>query len=433
MRAISLLCLCLAADLTPEELIDRLGSPDRVVRAEAARTLEERGDDVLGALRAAKEKADGPAREPIAELVARIEARSLDRPTLVALDLVARPLGEAVATLAKRSGFALALVDSVPADRRVTLHIAESLPFWEALDRLGRAGGVRHDPSPRRDPNGGDPDAATIRLVAGEPPGFVVYAGPLRLHAFAIHRYRNLGFPAPRVPNRAGSVVVEIQAFAEPGRFLVADGTPRVEALDDQGRPLAPPPDAGRANDPSQRAWHVPGEPSLLHWHVPLGLPPDLPAGTPLKLRGVAPVVLASRRHDPLVIALADAAGKAFRSGKDVVRVEEPTTMGPRTTSMVLRFNEADGATPPDRARATAGPEADRIADHLGLRVEFQDTAGQPLAWNLPFNRASPAPDGGLHAQFLVSGATPPARLLIYRLNRLAAEIPFELEGVPSP
>src|SRR4051812_45246979 len=105
MHAIGLLCLCLclAADLTPRELIDRLGSPDRVVRAEAARTLEERGDDALGGLRDAKEKAEGPAREPIAELIARIEARSLDRPTRVALDLVDRPLGEAVATLAKRS------------------------------------------------------------------------------------------------------------------------------------------------------------------------------------------------------------------------------------------------------------------------------------------------------------------------------------------
>ena len=56
MTALSLvvvLASALVADLSPEELIVRLGSPDRVVREEAGRTLEERGPDALPALRAA--------------------------------------------------------------------------------------------------------------------------------------------------------------------------------------------------------------------------------------------------------------------------------------------------------------------------------------------------------------------------------------------
>ena len=49
-----------AGDLSHQELIARLSSPDRVVREEAARTLEEHGHEVLPALQAARDL----AREP---------------------------------------------------------------------------------------------------------------------------------------------------------------------------------------------------------------------------------------------------------------------------------------------------------------------------------------------------------------------------------
>ena len=67
----------------------------------------------------------------------------------------------------------------------------------------------------------------------------------------------------------------------------------------------------------------------MLHWHVPLGLP-DLPVRSPLKLRGVLPVVISSRRPDPLVIPLVGAAGKTFRQGPRVVRIEKVFRRGTR-------------------------------------------------------------------------------------------------------
>ena len=118
-------------------------------------------------------------------------------------------------------------------------------------------------------------------------------------------------------------MTVEVQAFAEPGRFIDPDGLHRLEAVDEQGRAIAPQPGGGgELPDSPQRTWLVPERISLLHWHVPLGLP-DLPPGLPLKLRGVLPVVIASRKPDPLVIPLADAAGKTFRQGLSVVRIEK--------------------------------------------------------------------------------------------------------------
>jgi hypothetical protein len=149
LSLVLILTSALAADLPPRELIVRLGSPDRVVREEAARTLEERGAEAIPALRAALEAAREPeACERFAELIARVLARSLDRPTMVVLDVDNRPLGEAVEALATRSGFALSLDDQALAGRRITVRASGPLPFWEAIDRLDRAGHVRHDPGP---------------------------------------------------------------------------------------------------------------------------------------------------------------------------------------------------------------------------------------------------------------------------------------------
>jgi hypothetical protein len=410
-------------------------SPDRVVREEAARTLEEQGVEALAALRAARDSAGGPeARERFAKLIDRIEARLLDRPTMVVLDVEDRPLGEAVESLARRSGFALSLDDPTLATRRVTVRASGPLPFWEAVDRLGHACHVRHDPGTRRDDIGTDPRASPIRLVAGDPPALTAYHGPLRIHLFASHRHRDLGFEVrrvSRVPPRKTTVTVEIQAFAEPGRFINPNGLPRLEAIDEQGRAIAPQPDeVGELPDPFQQTWLIPGRTSLLHWHVPLGLP-DLPVRSRLKLRGVLPVVIASRKPDPLVIPLADAAGKTFRQGLSVVRIEKVSLKDeyPRTVELSLK----EDVIPADRTRVSLGPETDYVGDFVRSRIEFEDARGRPLNWLLLGDPPVPDPNGERRVQTFISRDPPPARLRVYRLERLATEVPFEFDDVPSP
>lgn len=439
MLALSLVLILtsgLVADLSPEELIERLGSPDRVVREEAARTLEEQSVEVLPALRVASDAAKVPeARERFADLISRIEARALDRPSMIRLDLEDRPLNEAVEALAIRSGFPITLDDPALASRPVTVRTSGPLPFWEAVDRLGRAGHVRHDPGARPDKVGNEPRVSTIRLVAGDPPAaFTAYSGPLRVHLFATHRHRDLNFQAfgaPRGPQNNAMVTVEVQAFAEPGRFINPNGLPRLEAVDEQGRAISPEPGAGvEPSDPSEHSWLVPGRLSLLHWHVPLGLP-VLPARSPLRLRGVLPVVISSRRPDPLIISLVDTAGKAFRKGQSVVRIEKVATDGEQTTTVNLLIGEE--RIPTDRTQVAAGPQTDFIGDYLRNRVEFLDAKGHALSWLLLGNRPTPTTSGEFQVKALVSGVEPPDRLHVYQLHRLATEVPFEFSGVPSP
>jgi hypothetical protein len=434
LSVVVVLTSALAADLSPQQLIERLGSADRVVREEAARTLEERGVEALPALRAALEAAGGQeARGRLADLIARAEARSLDRPTMVALAVDDRRLGDAVEALATRSGFSLSLDDPALAGRRVTVRASGPLPFWEALDRLGCAGHVRHDPWPRHDGLRPDPRASTIRLVAGEPPALTAYSGPLRIHLFATHRHRDVNFDADgysRVPRRSATVTVEVQAFAEPGRFVNPNGPPRLEAVDERGRAISPQPGGGGQQPERGGNWLMPGRISLLHCHVPLGLP-DRPVRSPLKLRGVLPVVISSRRPDPLVIPLVGAAGKTFRQGPRVVRIEPVSDQGDSSTAVNLSLSE--DVIPADRTRGSGGPETDYIGDFLPNRIEFEDADGHPLSWMLLGDPAASTSSDEIRVQTFVAGDAPPARLRVYRLNRLATEIPFEFGEVPSP
>jgi hypothetical protein len=437
LSLVLVLASTVAADLSPEELIRRLDSPDRVVREEAARTLEEQGAETLPALRAARGAAkDSDARERFAGLIARVEARLLDRPTMVVLDVDDRPLGEAVQTLATHSGFSLSLDDPTLAGRRVTVRAAGSLPFWEALDRLGSAGHMRHDPGPHGNDIGRDPKAWPIRLVAGDPSALTAYSGPVRIHLFATHRHRDLNFETDgvsRVPLRSATVTVEIQAFAEPGRFINPNGLPRLVAIDELGGALAPQPGGGDEDpDPISPTGLIPGRISLLHWHVPLGLP-DPPVRSPLKLRGILPVVISSRRPDPLVIPLVGNVGKTFRQGGMIVRIEKVSAQGERRMAVSLSVSE--DVIPADRTRVSVGPETDYIGDFLRNRIEFEDATGHLMNWHLAPGPLSSATNtnGELLVQTYPWGDAPPARLRIYRLHRLATEIPFEFGDVPSP
>ena len=300
---------------------------------------------------------------------------------MVALDVDDKTLGEAVEMLATRCGFDLALDDPTLASRRVSVPASGPLPFWRALDRLGRAGHVRHDPGPRSDAMGIPASASTIRLVAGDPSAFTSYFGPLRFHLFATHRHRDMSFAVTNGsdgPRKSATMTVEIQAFAEPGRFLNPNGLPRLQAVDERGRMFAQ--ELGGAADqpePVERSWLFPGRLPLLHWHVPLGLP-DHPAGSTIKLRGVLPVVLTARNRDPWVIPLAGADGKSFRQGASIVRVSRVsgTSLSHQTVDFFLK--EEAGST--DRNALSIRADKDYIGDYLRDRIEFVDAQGRPRA-----------------------------------------------------
>ena len=181
---------------------------------------------------------------------------------------------------------------------------------------------------------------------------------------------------------------------------------------------------------PSEHSWLIPGRLSLLQWHLPLGLP-DPPPTTPLRLRCVLPVVVSARRSAPLVVPLADAAGKTFRHPDGMtVTIDRVVSPGSRTTEVALTLAAGDASA--GRDREPSGAEPDPGTDLARNRLEFQDDAGRALSWLLPFD-PSPGRDGAVKLRANVSGPNPPARLLFYRLRRLTTEVAVEFVGVPWP
>jgi hypothetical protein len=273
-----------------------------------------------------------------------------------------------------------------------------------------------------------------IHLAGGDPPAFTAYSGPVRIHLFATHRHRDRNFESDEfsgVPQHSATVTVEVQAFAEPGRFLNGNGPVRLEAVDERARAISPQ-GLGPGDPPGWRAssWLIPGTISARQWHVPFGLP-DLLRGSPLKLRGVLPVVISSRRPDPLLIPLAGAAGKTFRQGPAVVRIDKVDAQGAQTTSIELSLSE--DVIPADRPRVRLGAETDFVGDFLANRLEFEDAEGRLLSWLLIGDPAASATNNEIQVRTFVSGTARPAMLRVYRLHRVATELPFEFADVPSP
>jgi hypothetical protein len=143
------------------------------------------------------------------------------------------------------------------------------------------------------------------------------------------------------------------------------------------------------------------------------------------------PVVISSRRPDPLLIPLTGAAGKTFRQGPAVVRIEKVYAQGAQATAIELSLSE--DVIPADRTRVRLGAETDFVGDFLANRLEFEDAGGRLLRWLLLGDAAASAANDEVQVRTFVSGVARPALLRVYRLHRVATELPFEFADVPSP
>lgn len=128
-------------------LIEQLGSGNFAEREEANRKLDAIGAPALEALRKAAQSNDAEVRRRAEDLVKKIEKlaenNQLLTPSRVRLVYNDTPVTEAVADLAKKSGYPLTLHDPQKklAGRKVTLDTGE-VSFWEAVDQLCQKAGL---------------------------------------------------------------------------------------------------------------------------------------------------------------------------------------------------------------------------------------------------------------------------------------------------
>jgi hypothetical protein len=476
-----------AVDPDPAELVTRLGAPRYAEREAAGEALVKIGRAALPALVRARADRDPEVRRRAEALAVRIEAAEVLEATRVRLDIHDRPLAEAAEAIGQKAGMTLSpgatATRAQPQqawpepERQVTLEDAEPVPFWEAVDRLCRAGGLQ-----RRYPGAGgdlfDPfePPFVLTLVPGPARPPAVDAGALRVELLRVRHERLLDYGndaqgyspvRPRMERTAdpqtGATVgssyrVELFVSAEPRLRIVGVGeVERAEAVDDRGRSLIGMPtgeEQQRRQALEQMNPHLdprrnPGlrfgsnwRTSMRSWGVSVPLSyPSPPARRIARLSGVVPLVVLARRPDPLVVDLEGAAGKVFGSGPTRITVHEVTVERGREPTVDFTLETAPEAAGETMTMTVYDQNGGRLTvnrpiDLLELRLEVLDGRGTPL-----FRQFTRAPAERTHGRMAIvvrrrgNPAEPPEglRLRYWDTIGAATEVPFSFRDVPTP
>lgn len=434
-----------------------LSAPRRADRDRAAGRLEAIGDPARPALLAAVDSTDLELRARAAAVLDAIEGRALARPTPVALDFRDRPLGDILEMISDRTGLGLILEagpDPRKAEQKVTLVAPEPVPFWEAVERLSKAAGVRVDPSPNPGWNRGmmglpaparppgtrrarPYTGAEVVLVPdpGGPPPPSTRSGRFQLSVAALHhqRDRTLGGPGGRPP---GSVVdrfeVRLRLAPEPGLAVGRVGDVEgLEAEDDLGQALAP---AATSADPSATG-------GMYDNHGGRAMPaairlryPDRPGAAIRRIQGALPVTVVGSKPDPVAASLVADLDKAVHRG-DVSLTVHAMKLDPELPpKRVIEFS----LTRPDLlGQSGGGFGGNRVANVApGAAqgwLELVDAQGRPV------ERVAATPfligDGRRRTLRLNIAPGSPAAVEIRYLAPTWATflVPFEFHDLPMP
>jgi hypothetical protein len=462
-------------------LVAQLGSTKFKEREEATRALDALGASALASLRDAARGPDPEVRRRASTLVAQIQRREetaeVLRPRRVHLHYQNTPVSEAVADLARQSGYAIQLSD--PAirlvDPRVSLDTGETT-FWEAFDRfckkvglVEQAAALRNEHAVRQwaGANGAPAQAllaadptfaalmpadAPLLLQGGEPPAVpTCYAGAVRIRALpaegplwtkAKDETLFLLEVAPQ-PKLLWQGVLDVRvdrAVDEQGRELAAvlGGTGDVAPvrngvwlLDENGnrsaggsRPLVPV-RLRAADSASHRLKAVTGAVAA---QVQMPPRPLITVGNVLKAVGQT-----AQGPDGETLTVVEAARQDDGRLKLRVRLEEAVRATMGINARVLRANRVvvrNGVLLRGGLMRDGGSGA---AESLALF----DARGNSLAQSR--RTVEPALNGNRVSQdmtlhYIVPATTAEPMKLVYSARRtLVVEVPFTLQDVPLP
>lgn len=221
-----------------QTLIDKLGSSVFEEREAASQELEKSGPAALELLRKATKSADLEVRRRAQTLVGKVETRLLTEkmlaPKQVRVAVKDVPVPEAVAELAKLSGYPVEITGDSKAliDRKITLDTGKTT-FWAALEQLCQKADLHHlvpvQPEPANAPGGRVGQGGKVVINIGNLP--------------------KAGAPLPVKPNPVQPLPAGPQPEGSRSRILLADGRipERPTHLAGSVRIRAVP-DAGKAN-----------------------------------------------------------------------------------------------------------------------------------------------------------------------------------------
>lgn len=437
----------------PTALVAQLGAARYAQREAAASALERLGRSALPALQSVRDVKDPEIRSRASALILRIEGALLTQPTMVALDYNDQSLAEVLRGFGEQVGLKMAIYPEPAPDQlqtRVTLRESAPLPFWKALDRLCDAGKLQYNFGMQLLPNQREP-VFQLFVGSGRPGGPISDNGPFRVNLVGLHYQRNVQFfptaqpqrKDPRVlagepgePNPAGYTINEdfnaqLQIAAEPRLSLTQFGTLKLlEAVDERGQSLLIPENNNAGQNQMQSGYFGITAGPNLHLQAPLRRPQQ-PGKLIKRLRGTLPVLVSTRKGNPLVVPLSGSSGKSFRNEEATVEIQE-IRANPNTNQTSIQL-----AIKPNR---NSGTEAELLAampSALSRRpdqpnqqqFEVFDAQGKVI-------QAYPSNDmeGTRTTLTLIpheQGA--PTELRYYSMVRARTEVSFEFNDVPLP
>ncbi len=329
--ALAMLLTMLGAEPEPaptlDVLIDRLGANRYEERQAAAEAIESIGGPALPALRDAAKAVDPEVRNRAEWLVSRVESTEMTQPWRVRLDFRERPVDAIVTESEANWPCRLAWANKVPESarqRRVTLREDDPLPFWAFVDRLCEAADLHYVPGSPGGEGDGRPPQFRLFLATGNTPRPHDDHGPLRLEVESISHDRAApGFSAfgnrlPQGPPARPGWRLRLRLLAEPRLLIDRHGQIEVhEAIDDRGQSLLPPGEGPRLGYSGSD--FIPAQAAI---SLGLGMPllrPETPGTKIAKLRLTVPLALLSRRPEPFVLSLHNAAGRTFQKDQTTI------------------------------------------------------------------------------------------------------------------
>ncbi len=426
-----------AATPSAEDLIQRLGSADFKARDAASKALEAQGVAVLPALRKAKDHPDPETRRRLEELIPMLEAVATLAPKRVTLDLVDRPLKDAVQEVVKQTGYKIAFPDgqfNPRGEKLVYTFQMKDATFWEVLDKICEASGLYLQPGYGEEP---------FRLYFQEMHSpFVHHNGPFRLVADGFQYNRGIRFgQVPRVQGQAAGQSSESMYFSfnimtEPKLPILGLGEVKLlEARDELGNSMVLTRNgAGNFEFGGRRYYRYGGGYRQYQHNAQAYLTWPVKAARQVRLlKGVVPVtVLAEQRPAIVIDKVLTAKGKKFKAGTIEIDIEDVKPAGGAGAGnkmvdikMLVR----------DTSRDNVNGDYTWM-DSLNQRMELRDAQGNKyMSRGNNWDNTSPS---SVHGTWMFGesgngqlGAA--EQLVFYNWITMDHELPFEFRDLPLP
>jgi hypothetical protein len=289
--------------------------------------------------------------------------------------------------------------------------------------------------------------------AGGRPPIPTVDSGPFRVSVMGLHFQRDVTFPIagprsgqpfpPQGVEQPGSVgqrfnaavsencYAQIQVIGEP-RLSVSQNGPLkiVEAIDDRGQSLVPAAARPAATQRSAGYFGI-NAGSAVQLQATLARP-EQPGQTIRKLRGVLPLLVATRKPGPLTVKLEGATGKTFRNDDLAVTITDLRPLGnTRQTTIEMSIRALHG-TPGGPSPGQSDFVVQR-PDAFQQTIEVTDAQGHPMPWyQTSFDMEAARVTLTVTPQTLDGNSTP-AELRLYGLARAATQVEFEFNDLRMP